>query len=84
MEITEELIEQHAKNPAHLRLELAVLMYEQEVWSLRKAAKFAGIHWYDFEGVLKKRDITAGIITPEELQEQVKILEALHQHDSSK
>lgn len=40
-----------------LKLEIAVMLFEKEKLSLRKAATLAGIHWINFMKELDKRDI---------------------------
>ena len=40
-----------------LKLEIAIMLFEQEKLSLRKAAALAGMHWLDFMKELDKRGI---------------------------
>lgn len=40
-----------------LKLEIAVMLFEKEKLSLRKAAAFAGMHWLAFMQELDKRNI---------------------------
>ena len=40
-----------------LRLEIAVMLFEKERLSLRKAANMAGVHWLDFMKELDRRSI---------------------------
>lgn len=44
-------------NELELKLEIAVMLFEQDRLSLRKAAALAGIHWLDFMKVLDSRKI---------------------------
>jgi predicted HTH domain antitoxin len=41
-----------------LKLEIAIMLFEQERLSLRKAAALAGIHWLDFMKALDSRKIS--------------------------
>jgi len=40
-----------------LKLEIAVMLFEKEKLSLRKAASMAGLHWLNFMKELDKRQI---------------------------
>lgn len=40
-----------------LKLEIAVMLFEKEKLSLRKAAALAGMHWIHFMKELDKREI---------------------------
>ena len=40
-----------------LKLEIAILLFERERLSLRKAAALAGLHWLDFMKILDDRKI---------------------------
>jgi predicted HTH domain antitoxin len=40
-----------------MKLEIAVMLFEKEKLSLRKAASLAGMHWLDFMKELDKRQI---------------------------
>ena len=40
-----------------LKLEIAVMLFERERLSLRKAADMAGMHWLDFMRELDRRQI---------------------------
>ncbi len=42
---------------AELKLEIAVMLFEKEKLSLRKAAAMTGLHWLDFMKELDKRKI---------------------------
>lgn len=42
---------------AELKLEIAVMLFEKEKLSLRKAAAMLGMHWLDFMKELDKRKI---------------------------
>lgn len=42
---------------AELKLEIAVMLFEKEKLSLRKAAAMAGMHWLDFMKELDKRKV---------------------------
>lgn len=44
-------------NELELKLEIAIMLFEQERLSLRKAASLAGIHWLDFMKILDSRKI---------------------------
>jgi predicted HTH domain antitoxin len=40
-----------------LKIEIAVMLFQQERLSLRKAAGLAGMHWLDFMKLLSRREI---------------------------
>lgn len=40
-----------------LKLEIAVMLFEKEKLSLRKAAAFTGLHWLEFMKELDRRQI---------------------------
>jgi predicted HTH domain antitoxin len=40
-----------------LKLEIALMLFEREKLSLRKAAALAGLHWLDFLKELDKRNM---------------------------
>jgi predicted HTH domain antitoxin len=44
-------------NELELKLEIAIMLFEQQRLSLRKAASLSGIHWLDFMKVLNSRKI---------------------------
>ena len=44
-------------NEQELMLEIAVMLFEKERLSLRKAADMAGLHWLDFMKEPDRRDI---------------------------
>jgi len=44
-------------NEAELKLEIAIMLFEKEKLSLRKAASLADLHWLDFMKELNKRNI---------------------------
>jgi predicted HTH domain antitoxin len=41
-----------------LKLEIAVMLFEKEKLSMRKAAALANMHWLDFMKELDKREIS--------------------------
>lgn len=43
---------------AQLKLEIAVMLFDKEKLSLRKAALMAGLYWLDFMKELDSRQIT--------------------------
>ena len=75
--IDDEALKQAGISESEMKLEIAILLYDKEVYSLRKAAKYAGVDWQEFSRILAKRGIETIRITPEELMEQVKNLEQL-------
>lgn len=42
---------------AELKIEIAILLFQQERLSLRKAAALAEMHWLDFMKLLNRREI---------------------------
>ena len=41
-----------------IRLEIAIILYEKDIYSFYVAAKLAGMHWMDFVNELGKREIS--------------------------
>lgn len=57
-----------------VKTRIAVLLYDQEVLSLGKAAKFAGMSLAAFMGILGELQIPVVRHSPEELAEELEIL----------
>ena len=55
--IEEKYLQASGYSEEALKLEIAILLYQQERLSLRKAAALAGIHWLEFMKELDKREI---------------------------
>ena len=51
--IKDSYIKASGYNEQELKLEIAIMLFEKEKLSLRKAAALAGLHWLDF---MKKLD----------------------------
>jgi predicted HTH domain antitoxin len=41
-----------------LKTEIAIMLFQQERLSLRKAAELAGVHWLEFMKLLNRREIS--------------------------
>ena len=52
------------------RLNVAIQLYLDEIISLSRAAELAGLNFFDFEAILKARDIP--FLTPDESAEEIK------------
>lgn len=69
--LTDEMLSAANKDEQTVRLELSLWLYAQQILSLKKAAKLAGIYWDDFAGMANERGIFAwDALTPEELEKQ--------------
>jgi len=55
--IEDSYIKASGYSEEQLKLEIAVMLFEKEKLSLRKAASLAGLHWLDFMKELDKRKI---------------------------
>ncbi len=58
MVLDESLLNATGYTEAELRLEVAVMLFEKERLSLRKAACLAGLHWLVFMKELDQRQIS--------------------------
>ena len=61
---------------SELKLEIAILLYEKDKISLRKAAKIVGSHWLDFSEILCERIPTAKM-TEEEFKTEISMVNSL-------
>lgn len=55
--IEDSFIKASGLSEDELKLEISVMLFENEKLSLRKAASLAGLHWLDFMKELDKRKI---------------------------
>lgn len=55
--IEDSYIKASGYNEQELKLEIAIMLFEKEKLSLRKAAALAGLHWLDFMKKLDSRQI---------------------------
>lgn len=55
--ITDELLKNARISEQEFRLELAIFLFEKEIFTLGKASKFAGIHRIKLQKELAKRKI---------------------------
>ena len=72
-ELIEDACRALLRNRPHLRLEVAISLYENEEISLSKAAEIAGICIEEFKESLKDRGLSVKVppISKEELEEQI-------------
>lgn len=56
--ISDEVIERAAVREEEMRLEIAVLLFEKELFTLGQASEFAQLSQYSFMQELGKRDIS--------------------------
>ncbi len=78
MEVLENDLEKIKEiSDSELKLEIAVLLYEKDKVSLRKAAKMAGLAWLDFSEILCKRDIPTVKMTDEEFKTEISTVNSL-------
>lgn len=73
--IEDEALRQAGVSAETIRLEIAVLLYDKEVYSARKAAECAGVPWFEFQKILVEKGFDTLCITPEQLEQQVKHFE---------
>ncbi len=78
--IEDEALRQAGISEADMRLEIAILLYSKEVYSLRKSAEYAEVSWIAFGKLLKERGIETIRITAEELAAQVEVLQQTRVH----
>lgn len=73
--IPDEFLQTAKISEAELRLEIAVLLFEQEKITLGTASQFAGMNQLEFQQILGKRKISIhyGV---EEFRQDLKTLEA--------
>ena len=55
--IEDSYIKASGYSEQEMKLEIAVMLFEKEKLSLRKAAALAGLHWLDFMKELDRRQI---------------------------
>ncbi len=56
--VEDEYIKVTGLSEAELKLEIAIMLFEKEKLSLRKAAAMTALHWLDFMKELDKRKIS--------------------------
>lgn len=56
--VEDEYIKAAGYTDEEMKIEIAVMHFEQERLSLRKSALMAGMHWLNFMKALDKRNIT--------------------------
>ena len=62
---------------SELKLEIAILLYEKDKISLRKAAKMAGLPWLNFSKILCERDIPTVKMTDEDFKTEIGTVNSL-------
>ena len=62
---------------SELKLEIAILLYEKDKISLRKAAKMAGLSWIDFSEILCGRNIPTVRMTDEDFKTEISTVNSL-------
>jgi len=67
--ITDEVLQQTRFSEKELRLEIAVLFYRKQRFSIGQAAKYAGISIFDMHEALAKRDIPLNISKEDVLED---------------
>jgi predicted HTH domain antitoxin len=67
--ITDEILAQTHFSEKELQLEIAVLFYKKQRFSIGQAARFAGISIFDMHAELAKRDIPLNISKEDVLQD---------------
>ncbi|HXS56273.1 MAG TPA: UPF0175 family protein [Hanamia sp.] len=62
---------------SELKLEIAILLYEKDQISLRKAAKMAGLSWINFSEILGERNIPTVKMTDEDFEREIRTVNSL-------
>lgn len=62
---------------SELKLEIAILLYEKDKISLRKAAKMAGLSWIEFGEILGKKNIPTLKMTDEDFKKEISTVNSL-------
>lgn len=73
--IPDEFLQTAKISEAELRLEIAILLFEQEKITLGTASQFAGMNQLEFQQILGKRKISIHY-SDEEFRQDLKTLEA--------
>lgn len=55
--IEDSVLEAAGLSEKEFKIEIAILLFQQERLSLRKAASLSGMHWMDFMKLLDSRNI---------------------------
>lgn len=78
MEVLENDLEKIEEiSDSELKMEIAILLYEKDKVSLRKAAKMAGLPWLDFSEILYERNIPTVKMTDEEFKTEISTVNSL-------
>ena len=78
MEVLENDLEKIEEiSDSELKLEIAVLLYEKDKISLRKAAKMTGLSWLDFSEILCERNIPTVKMTDEDFKTEISTVNSL-------
>lgn len=78
MEVLENDLEKiEGISNSELKLEIAILLYEKDKISLRKAAKMAGLSWLNFSEILCERNIPTVKMTDEEFKTEISTVKSL-------
>ncbi|WP_151997620.1 MULTISPECIES: UPF0175 family protein [unclassified Imperialibacter] len=56
--ITDEILNQANMSEEQFKLELAIFLFQREVFTLGKASAFAGIHSFQLQKILSERKIS--------------------------
>ena len=57
IEIADSVLRQAHLSEQDLKLELALILYQRNSFTLGQASKFAGLHQFEFQKKLKERNI---------------------------
>jgi predicted HTH domain antitoxin len=75
--LEEDLEKIEGISDSELKLEIAILLYEKDKISLRKAAKMAGLSWIDFSEILCVRNIPTVRMTDEDFKTEISTVNSL-------
>lgn len=77
VQIPDIAIQQSKVSEKELLLEIAIMLFEKEILSLKAASKFAQIHWFEFQKIVASRKIPIIRYTTKDLDEELENLKKI-------
>ncbi|HYV92180.1 MAG TPA: UPF0175 family protein [Chitinophagales bacterium] len=86
LELPDSVLQAFSNDENKLKMELAIMLFEKEIFTLAQAATFAGVHRMSFQKVLAERKIPIhyDIEDYEEDLRTIEYLDNLRKNDHSK
>ena len=78
-----DVVFENEKQRQDLKIELAVLLFEKDIFTLGKAAEFAGMYQFDMQKILAERKIPMHYDV-EDFMEDVRTLQEINLNDRYK